>query len=284
MISQSTVLYFFSGTGNSVFVARELAKRLNAKILPIPALMSQDVIEPKAEAVGFVFPVYYATNDANGLPLIVSRFITKLTSIHSKYIFAICTHGGLSGSTIENLKKEIALRGGTLAAGFGLKMSNHLLSVDEQQKAAEMVRKKLDVVADYVLSRKFGIYETRSKLGKLTNAPLLTLLIKPIFSRRFRGLSGIKQKVPFLELVPLADKSFKVNQNCNGCGICVKVCPVHNISLVEDKPVWFHHCETCFACYTWCPQNAIGGETVKYNERYHHPEVKLSDVLTLASA
>jgi ferredoxin len=267
-----------------MFVAKELAKRLNAKMLRMPALVSKDVIVPKEEVVGLVFPVYYATNDANGLPLIVSRFITRLTGIQSKYIFAVCTHGGLSGCTIENLKKELALRGGTLAAGFGVKMGNHLLSVDEQQKAAATVRQKLAVVADNVLSRKFGIYETRSKLGKLANAPLLTLLIKPIFSRRFRGLSGVKQKVPFLDLVPLADKSFKVNQNCNGCGICVKVCPVSNISLVEGKPVWFHHCETCFACYTWCPQDAIGGETVKYNERYHHPEVKLSDVLALGSA
>ena len=101
MISQSTVLYFFSGTGNSVFVARELARRLHAKILPIPALMSQDVIEPKAEAVGFVFPVYYATNDANGLPLIVSRFITKLTSIHSSIFSRFALMGVCQGARLR---------------------------------------------------------------------------------------------------------------------------------------------------------------------------------------
>jgi ferredoxin len=275
----TTVIYFFSGTGNSLFVARQLAKRLDAKLVSIPAVMGQDAIEPDADAVGIVFPVYYATNDAGGIPLIVTRFINKLSALQTKYLFTVCTHGGNPGTTVENLKKALALRGGKLAGGFTVKMSNHTLSPEKQQHETTLQQEKLDTVAKYVAAKKIGKYETRGRLGKLAAAPALHLLIKPIFSKRFRGLSGIKQNVPFLELVPSADRGFQVNQSCNGCGLCTKVCPVSNIQLFEGKPVWLHHCETCFTCYTWCPQNAIGGPTAEYNERYHHPEVKLSDVL-----
>jgi formate hydrogenlyase subunit 6/NADH:ubiquinone oxidoreductase subunit I len=43
--------------------------------------------------------------------------------------------------------------------------------------------------------------------------------------------------------------------------------------------VWLHHCETCYGCYGWCPNNAITGDIVAYNEWYHNPEVSLSDIL-----
>jgi Fe-S-cluster-containing hydrogenase component 2 len=48
--------------------------------------------------------------------------------------------------------------------------------------------------------------------------------------------------------------------------------------MVEGRPVWQHHCETCYACYAWCPNGAICGNIVAYNEGYHHPKVQLSDM------
>ncbi len=56
-------------------------------------------------------------------------------------------------------------------------------------------------------------------------------------------------------------------------------CPVNNITMVNGKSVWQHSCETCFACFQWCPQGAIRGEIVEYEKRYHHPDVRLADML-----
>ncbi len=278
-MTSRAALYFFSGTGNSLFIARELAKKLDADVYPISAFNNQDRVEPAADVVGFVFPVYYATNDAGGVPLIVSRFIKKLSNLQQKYLFAVCTHGGGAGTTIENLKTEVASRGGALAAGFTVKMSNHKLTPEQQQKEQVEQQQKLDTVAQYVSERKRGVYETRSRLGKIVKAPVLALVIKPIFSRRFRKLAQTKHKAPFLELVPNADRGFTVSQNCTGCGVCAKVCPVGNIRLENGKPTWLHHCETCFACYSWCPKKAIEGETARYNSHYRHPKVKLSNFM-----
>ena len=80
------------------------------------------------------------------------------------------------------------------------------------------------------------------------------------------------------------DKGFWVDEKCNSCGICKTACPCENIELKEGRPVWLHHCEQCLACIQWCPQEAIqyGKKTQRY-ERYRHPEVKLSDMLSVSA-
>jgi flavodoxin/Pyruvate/2-oxoacid:ferredoxin oxidoreductase delta subunit len=276
-LSMSIEIYYFSGTGNSLFAAKEIAGKINGKLVSIPSVNEEAHVRTEADSVGIVFPVYYATNDS-GVPLIIRRFIQKLENLNSKYIFAVATCGSMPGMTIENVAKLVKSRGGELAAGFTVKMNNETLSQEKQDKALAHQKEKLDTICKYVLSRKRGRLETRSIMRKIALAPLLYLAIKPAFSRRYRKLSG-SPHLPFSELIPVADKSFQVNPKCSGCGICAQVCPVSNIELVDGRPVWQHHCETCLACYSWCPQAAIGGEIVSYNARYHHPTVKLSDML-----
>ena len=273
----STEVYYFSGTGNSLFVARQIAERTNGKLISIPSVINEERIRTEADVVGIVFPVYYATNDC-GIPRIISRFVRKLENPNSKYIFAVCTSGSMPGTTLENLSKLIASEGGTLAAGFIVKMNDENLSKEKQDKMLAERKKKLEAVCKYALARKRGRLETRGILRKIVLTPVLYLAIKPLFSRRYRRLSG-SAGLPFSELIPLADRSFRVDERCIGCGICAQVCPVDNIRLVEDRPVWQHHCETCLACYSWCPQAAIGGDIVSYNTRHHHPTVDLQDML-----
>ncbi len=242
----------------------------------MPSVMREESVKLEADVIGIVFPVYYATNDC-GIPLIVGRFVRKLENLGSKYIFAVCTHGGMPGTTIENLRKAIESRGGKLAAGFTVRMSNKNLDERKQQKMLVKQKKKLEAICEYVNARRDGMFETRDLLRKILLAPLRALE-KPVFMYRYKKLSNTS-KNSFSELIPLADRSFRTNENCNGCGTCARVCPVNNIKMVDGKPVWQHHCETCYACYAWCPKNAICGDIVAYNDWYHNPEVKLSDML-----
>lgn len=268
----STEIYYFSGTGNSLAVARDIAGKVNGKLISISSCVDQESIKTEANQIGIVFPVYYASNDS-GIPPIVGRFAGKLADIDSKYIFAVCTHGGGPGCAIENLSKLLERHGGKLAAGFTVMMSNK----NKRPTILKDRQKKLEAICEYIRVRKTGRYETRRMFIKILIAPFM-LIIKPVFLHRQQKLAGEFNR-PFQELIPLADRSFQIHPKCDGCGICARVCPVSNIEMVDHQPVWKHHCENCLGCYAWCPKGAIYGAMVKYNEKYHHPEVKLSEVL-----
>jgi ferredoxin len=259
----STEIYYFSGTGNSLVVARDIAEKIDGKLISIPALINKESIKIDADALGIVSPAYYMR-----MPGIVERFIGKLTNLQSKYIFAIVTVGGIAGGILDLLSEAVSLRGGSLAAGFVVRMpANYIHDADAlplflQKNMFRKWEKRADKIAGYVLNRKSGRIEKFN--------PLMTLLFSKSIAKRYLG--G--------ELNPDIDKNFWADDKCNGCGICLKVCPVSNIEMVDDRPVWQHHCEKCLACIQWCPKEAIQFRDVTLKrKRYHHPEVRLSDML-----
>ena len=95
--------------------------------------------------------------------------------------------------------------------------------------------------------------------------------------------SGAPVDTDYDELIRLNDKAYYVTDKCNGCGLCEKVCPVHNIEMKDGKPVWLHHCENCLACYEWCPNRAIGGTIATKGHFYRHPELTVADMINQAN-
>lgn len=124
MLIMNTEIYYFSGTGNSLAVARDITEKIHGKLISIPSVMDQQSIEIEADNIGIVFPCYLA--QLYGVPLIVERFVRKLENIESKYIFAVCTCGGFESvnalPTLKNLSKIVKSMGGKLTAEFSIKL------------------------------------------------------------------------------------------------------------------------------------------------------------------
>lgn len=97
-----TAIYYFSGTGNSYAVARDISEKLDGEMIPIAKLEASENIRVSENILGLVFPDYHSS-----LPNIVKRFVNKL-DIQETYVFGVCTYGSADpGLTIMNLKEAI---------------------------------------------------------------------------------------------------------------------------------------------------------------------------------
>jgi ferredoxin len=289
----NTLIYYFTGTGNSLAVARELAVRLDADLAAIKSVVSENKIEPKSDCIGIVFPVYN-----HRIPYIIKRFAERLRVSNSAYTFAVCTYGDNPCISLEYLSKLLSAGGCRLSLGIGVKMPYNYINPsqgftgvfkpfilrevtdEEQQRLFSEAMQKIDIICEEVQSKKRNHIEVEYQ--RLEHAidflNLRELLQKPVWLK-ISGCTG-KTKLPYMEAIQLMDCAFHCDEQCVRCGICEKVCPVNNIGMTEAGPKWHHQCEQCFACLHWCPRSALqfrSGTTGR--RRYHHPSVSLSDML-----
>ena len=257
-----TTIYYFSGTGNSLMVARDLAAEFGgAEIISIPKAIKGSEVTTSSERVGIIYPVYMF-----GMPLMVTEFIKKLRLNNNQYIFAIATYGGKPGASLQQTAKQLQKQGMKLSTGFGVLMPGNYIPMygaldpEKQNKMFGKEKKKIREIAAVV------------KAGKVAEIEKDFFLTSLIFSGIVYNLCSPK--------IHEMDKSFWADDKCNSCGVCVKVCPAKDIELINGKPKWLRKCEQCFACLQWCPTEAIQcGKSTVGRKRYHHPEVTLKDFI-----
>jgi len=286
----SIKIYYFSGTGNSFVVATNIAKKVKADLISIPKVMSMDKIQIDTECIGIIFPSYIAP--LSGLPLIVERFVKKIADIESIHIFAVCTCGGYECvnalPSLNKLKKIIKSCGGKLSDEYSTRLPMNNLDYDHipipiienQEVIINRSKTKIDDICYRIIKKRGTKYKIAKNMFKLLMAPLYKMMRQSVTnSLKKKAKEPVDTKLKYFELMPLTDKSITVDGKCNGCGTCAKVCPVNNIKIVAKKPEFRHRCEICFACDEWCPSNAIHHWSRSEGVKYHHPEVKLSDML-----
>jgi ferredoxin len=253
-----TRICWFSGTGNSLVIARELAARIgDCELLPLADRAA--VGQPAPERLGLVFPVY-----AFGPPLIVAEYLEKAAIAEGTYVFSVATMGGIAGMTHAVLRKVLRDRGIDLAAGWSVVMPGNCISLypppreKTQRRQFGKASRKVAAIAQDV---------REGKRGPSQDSWPPTSWI---------GGALYKWARPHLRD---GDKSFRVTDACTHCGVCARVCPVENITMVDGIPQWQHHCEQCYGCINWCPERAIEvGKWTRGRRRYHHPDVALEDV------
>ena len=271
-----TEMYYFTGTGNSLSVARMLATHLDGALIPIAALDDQDEILSEADVIGITFPTYYAD-----VPAIVRRFARKLVARPDAHVFGVITYGGAFGAALHYLDGFLQLRGHGLNAGFGVHMPQNAFykSWENRPRAFRRSVQRARAIATAVEKRQTGMNYTNR---------LLQTAITP-FAKRFE-----RSSIRFLEqaagiaspsglaleaLIPLVDQTYSATDACTGCSICQRVCPVGNITMENARPVWHQHCENCLACFNWCPTDALRGSVSKKEYRYKHPELTMQDMI-----
>ncbi len=256
----SIEIYSFSGTGNSLQVAKEIGSKFNdSKVISINSRLMSGSIKAQSKTVGIVFPVYFA-----GVPVMVADFINKIDLSEVDYIFSVTTCGepfsSRASTDCRNLFKK---RGEKLDASFNIKMPGNYIIMYESKNdkfkkgCFDSLGEKVDTIFDIVKSSK--------KHHDGDNIVVKTL--GPLLYKYFT--KTLKNK----------DKKFTVEDSCTGCGICEKVCPANNIK-VDGNPSWHGNCEQCLACIQYCPKESIQfGKGTKKRKRYVNPFVNIKEMM-----
>ncbi len=230
------LIFYFTGTGNCLYVARQLADD-NTELLSIPQVMKQETFNFEADEIGLVYPIY-----GHMPPYMVRQFLKK-ARLKAGYTFAVLTFGARKCNAVEILDSI------TRKAGYRFNYISTLIMVDnwlpnfdmnEQMKMDKHIPENLAEIRDDISNHKHWMQPvTQEERDQHAG---------------FMAYTGIDPEVGFLKR---SEKYFAVTDRCIGCGICTDVCPHGNYSLTSNGVKTNGDCEFCFACIQNCPQKAI---------------------------
>lgn len=268
------IIYYFSGTGNSLYAAGKIAELIGGAEIISVRCNPDSISASDADVIGFVCPVYEWD-----VPGIFKEFVEQLTVNPNAYIFMVATYIAILGKSFETIDRLLVEKGAHLNYGRAIRcVASQCIAYPPFPPERIMI--------PYMEKQ---IQKAGKEIGqkKLRDYPKMSVITR----RRFD-----KTMEPFLALESEYDKGFYTDDRCKSCGICEKVCPTRNITMKDEHPKWNHHCHGCNACVAYCPTKAIQYKVPQvYKEldsiickmlclpekrkRYHHPHVEARDLM-----
>ena len=247
------MILYFTGTGNSMAVARKIADATGDRTLPLTEAAGQDLSAEKV--VGLVYPCY----DFNTPPA-VRELVARLCISPDAYVFIIVTCGAQTGNSIWKVRRLLKQKGVSVAYCHKIRMPDNSATIfgrnpNEQLWKLEKYASRMEHIIDDIKAPRHG-----SHFG----APGLvgSLLGLPSMERKILG-----------SFKPTVDPD-----RCIGCGLCAQVCPMGNI-VVDGKAAIGDRCTVCIGCLHACPQQAITtGKPFPKEHQYHHPDIQIQDL------
>jgi formate hydrogenlyase subunit 6/NADH:ubiquinone oxidoreductase subunit I/flavodoxin len=260
-------IYYFSGTGNTAFVAREFQENYKkAKIdVDIFSLDKQETVssQSKYDFLMLGFPVY-----AFYPPEVVIDFVKKLPVVKEKPVILFSTGGASAGASFNVLEQILKKKNYDVISNFFYVVpSNDSFLFNKNTQTKEQI----DLIINSTQER-----------------------VKQDFDILIAGKSQFKKANVFLSIISQIAKFvfFKIlhknnrrwyweRDACNYCGLCEKVCPTKNITVKKEKGkvIWGNNCMFCTRCYNFCPQKAIHFKSLKKTKNYRRYDRLKDEIL-----
>jgi len=257
MKSKTIDFYCFTGTGNTLLVARMMAETFSDRGIQVDfrRIESSDPAEVNAgHTLGLAFPVA-----CQSTYLLVWDFIRALPECDGTEVFMVDTMQSFSGAIVGPLKKVLKKKGYiTIGAKEIVMPGNWFPKSIDGEKNAKKVADGLDKAT--VFARR--IVDGSSRWRRV-----------PVLSD---GFYWICSRPRTWKMMAEAGEKFTVDEEkCNGCGICEKLCPVGNVTAGEPPSIG-SSCQQCMRCISFCPTEAI---FVPDKEYALYSAVKVKDIL-----
>lgn len=260
------LVFYFTGTGNSLYVARELG---GENVISIPQALKNGELEYEADEIGVVYPVY-----GHMPPNIVKDFL-KAARLKADYFFAVLTYGNNRGASPE-VWDEFAT-----SCGYKFNYITTVLMVDnwlhsfdmnEQIKIDKKIPEQLERIKSDLAAHVGGMDEITDQDRQ--------------FTAGFLQWTGMNKEDGFKYE---ASERFHIDPDkCIECSTCTGVCPRGNYEYGSQGLTVSGQCDYCLACIHACPQKAISfkpsdqwllGPERNPDARYRNPNVSLNDII-----
>ena len=245
------MILYFSGTGNSKYVAKRIADALGDALVNLNDRIKSGDTSPveTGERVIIVTPTY-----AWRIPRVVRDWLRKTELRGAKRSWFVMTCGSEIGNA-DKYNRELCAEKAISCMGTAqiIMPENYIamFNAPRKEQARSIVEQAEPALQKVLAQLKAGqeFPPPRENLyDRLMSGP-----VNPVFYRFF-----------------VKADAFRATDVCIGCGKCVGLCPLNNIRLENGKPVWGKNCTHCMACICYCPKEAIEyGKKSKGKPRYH---------------
>lgn len=221
------MIYYFSATGNSQYVASQMAEALHDSMQSIES--AQTIQNDKR--IGIITPVYFF-----GLPSLVEDFLERLHITSDTYFYLVVTYGGRPGNIGKQANKIMKKKGTGFYAMYGIKMVDTYIPMYDASKNPK-IESKIDSQIHKVITQ---VKEKR--IGDYLKGTV------PFFVQKACAYQ-YQQARKTIHL--------SVEENCTQCGLCAKECPEQVIVVKDHVTFQKDKCMMCLRCLHHCPVNAI---------------------------
>lgn len=249
------MICYFSGTGNSKYVAKRISESLpNEALVDLNDCIKNYIELNKNDCsrIIFVTPTY-----AWRIPKVVEKYIESHAPFNRTKAYFVMTCGGEIGNAGKYLKQMCSRVGMSYRGVAGVVMPENYIAMfsapdnDEASKIVDRAESTIDNIIELIRNNKRLPQSDLTLIDRLYSS-----VVNPVFYTLF-----------------VKDKKFYANDKCISCRKCELVCPLNNIISIDGKPKWQGNCTHCMACICSCPTGAIEYGKKSVNQpRYHCPK------------
>jgi len=257
------VIYCFSGTGNNLKIAKLLSEIIGeTTVIPMIDLCTNKDIPGEYDWVGFVTPSYYSH-----VPPMVFDALSDLKFYEHQKIFTIVGCGINRGAANKDLRDLLLLCNKEIQLEYSVAMpGSYIIGYNGFPKwvvstMTHLAYRKIKKIASDIM---------KNNSIKMKEYGLL-----------YRKSSEVRLQKEIKEFSSICQQ-YTISGDCTKCKTCIEVCPVNNISIIDDKICFSVNCQQCMACIQWCPNRAIDYNGITHDRvHYHNPDISLLDMKKL---
>jgi flavodoxin/NAD-dependent dihydropyrimidine dehydrogenase PreA subunit len=246
------MVLYFSGTGNSQYVAKIIAEKTNDELVSINNFLKQGIpkkLDSPSKPFVFVCPTY-----AWRIPHVVRNFIKATDFTGKKECYLVMTCGEFTANAVGYFR-HLCEKKGFIFKGFAeiIMPDNYIIMYKglDKEITKQIVQKNTPQINEIA-----GIIKNEVAF--------------PDFIPDRKIMSGIVNNLFYFLYVK--SKGFHTSEKCVECGKCAELCPLNNIVMQKNKPFWNKNCTHCMACICGCPTGAIEYKNKTQGKNRHYLE------------